>query len=147
MNIICRCGKEFKTYPSKVALGRGKFCSKDCAKETLFGHGQKMGKQFEKGKQHPWHTHRSINQSGYIEIYSPNHPFKTKRGYVKEHRLVMEGHIGRYLGKGEEVHHRNENKQDNRIENLELLSHHQHFNLHGPLVLKRWQKHKLALKS
>ena len=67
-----------------------------------------------------WNGGRIIGTKGYIYVYSPNHPNKVKKVYVAEHRLVMEKHIGRYLLKSENVHHKNGNKQDNRIENLEL---------------------------
>jgi len=63
-----------------------------------------------------------INVGGYIYIKVKDHPNKTKDGYVAEHRLVVEKSIGRYLKKHEIVHHVNENKQDNRIENLRLLA-------------------------
>jgi len=67
-----------------------------------------------------WKGGRIINSQGYVLIYKPKHPFCTRDGYVREHRLVMEEHIGRYLEPNEIVHHKNGNIKDNRIENLEL---------------------------
>lgn len=79
-----------------------------------------------------WKGGKIIDRN-YIYIWKPNHLFATKKGYVREHRLVMEAHIGRYLTKDEDIHHINGNKKDNRIENLELFeSHSDHIkNGHG----------------
>lgn len=65
-------------------------------------------------------------------ILAPQHPSADPRGYVYEHRLVMEQSIGRYLDTGEVVHHINRVRDDNMINNLQLFaSHSDHMKLHA----------------
>ena len=51
----------------------------------------------------------------------PDSPRANQDGYVPEHRYVAESAMGRYLETGEQVHHINLEKLDNRIENLAVL--------------------------
>lgn len=62
-----------------------------------------------------------IIQEGYRYILCPNHPkAHHKGGYVAEHVLIMELMIGRFLKTGEIVHHRDEDRLNNKPENLRL---------------------------
>ena len=74
------------------------------------------------GSNHPNWKGGRVRHGKYIIIYSPDHPNKSNHGYVFEHRLVMESIIGRYLTDTEKVHHINHISDDNRPENLELMS-------------------------
>lgn len=100
-----------------------------------------------------WIGGRRKTKYGYWIIHSPNHPYVDKTGCVRENRLVMEKYIGRFLLPNEIVHHINGNKDDNRIENLELTTQSKHATFHWKLYWtpkhrkERNKKYKLAFKK
>ena len=118
------CKKEIWVWPSWTKKGYGKYCSRKCHGISRVGKpgwnkGQKWPERSGKNH-HNWKGGR-CREGGYIHIYSPDHPFCTRHKYVKEHRLVVEKHLKRYLTKKEIVHHINGITDDNRLENLMLF--------------------------
>lgn len=67
---------------------------------------------------------------GYLKVKVKEHPAMDKRSYVLLHRLVMEEHLGRYLKNDEYVHHKDGNKLNNDISNLELIYPQEHSKAH-----------------
>ena len=110
-----RCQKHYKVPKNmlhpKRSSGPRRFCSNVCKVEYW----RENGKPQE-------HRAPHRNSAGYIYLYAPLHPSVQGKKYrrVAEHRLVLEKVLGRYLAPGENVHHLNGIRDDNRPENLEL---------------------------
>jgi len=63
-------------------------------------------------------------------VYAPDHPRAGKKKAIKRAQFIMEHYMGRFLEPGEVVHHINQDKSDDRLENLQLMSREEHSSLH-----------------
>jgi hypothetical protein len=77
-----------------------------------------------------WKIEKIVSKGDYNYAIVRDHPNRTKNDYVLEHRIVVENHLGRLLEPDEIVHHINEDKKDNRMENLEVMSKKEHTSHH-----------------
>lgn len=106
-------------------LRLGKHLSVETRKKISLNHSNTFGEKNPK-----WNGGR-VKSKGYVLLYKPEHPFANKKGYVQEHRLVIEEANKITLLPMALVHHKNGIKDDNRLENLEVLSKTEHMRLHA----------------
>lgn len=76
--------------------------------------------------------------AGYVLESCQSHPRASRRGFVLQHRLVMEEHLHRFLTEEEVVHHLNQDRADNRLENLQLMLLGEHQRHHGRTRPRKW---------
>lgn len=133
-----------KVPVEKLCLGcnRGFFHSLERVKTCSVKCGAIVRGAARTGKNHPgWKGGSYIDKDGYKMILSTDHPNRHSNNYVAEHHLIMEKMIGRFLRKGEVVHHWDLNRLNNEPENLCLFkSQKAHRELHGFA-----QKHNLKV--
>lgn len=88
-----------------------------------------------------------INYQGYLEVFEPQHPLAKKNGYVRQHRMIALD-AGLLTDPSMEVHHKNGIKTDNRLENLEIITHAEHTRRHWKgTKRKEWTPERRAAKS
>lgn len=110
----CKCGAIFNAVGKHLKNGSCRSCGCikiEASKKNLPDNRKPIGYK------------RKVSK-GYIEI-------KTESGFVREHVYVMEKHLGRKLESDEIVHHRDGNKENNNILNLEVMRHGQHTTIHN----------------
>lgn len=136
------CGGGFDV--PKCHVSRRRFCSHKCRENSPAYQSEKSLRNSGDGNG-MWKGGRVAHSDGYLYLHSPHHPFASN-GYVFEHRLVMEGwlrdnqpespflvclgdHL--YLSPDFVVHHRDENKANNHIKNLECMTPAEHRRHHS----------------
>ena len=144
------CGDEFLTYPSQNLTHCSRICcEKSLRQQTI--HRKTRRCIICRTEFVPKHTKSPglycsykcsgianrmpfVMRSGYKWICVPDHPHCTKQGYYPEHKLIMEKHLGRILEPHERVHHINHIRDDNRLENLMLMTASSHSSHHAKMI-------------
>jgi transcriptional regulator with XRE-family HTH domain len=101
--IVCQKEIEYFSYKKK-------YCSKDCMSTHMVKQNTK-----EIGA-------LKTDAFGYIKQKVDKDYLGNLKGWVYQHRYVMEQFLGRPLTNEENIHHKNGDRSDNRLENLELWS-------------------------
>jgi hypothetical protein len=120
------CGRDFKVHVCTLKRGSGKYCSIKCRPYAGAGNPK-------------WRGGRIKDGSKRTMVYAPGDPNATMMGgkYAYEYRLVAAQKLGRPLRSDEIVHHINGDSNDNRPENLEVMSQSEHIKAHGLPLRKR----------
>lgn len=121
------CGRAFR--PPRAS---SRFCSRPCARTINGGRNSKTESWW-------------VNSRGYLEgrIWVDGRQVR-----VKHHRYVMEQHLGRPLGRHEDVHHKDGNRLNNDLANLEVLPHAEHARVtNGERVYRRGYRLTLSAEE
>lgn len=117
---------------SLLPLARKWHTSRNRLRRLLTEAGRTVEPRPAKGARHAaWKGGRGLDTKGYVSVLlRPDDPLwcmANRKGRVLEHRLVMARHLGRPLVDTETVHHKDGNKENNLIQNLQLRTAN-----HGP---------------
>jgi len=110
---VCKnCDKHYNVYATrKKHKNWSGYCADCCRSSNVLGHLHDKMPSFSTVKS---------NSSGYVKIKIPAHPHANSFGWVLEHRWVMEKRMRKFLRPSDVVHHINEKRDDNRVENLRV---------------------------
>lgn len=139
------CHKKFHVKESRKNKCKNNYCSRDCFRlakmEYMKGEGNhQYGLKGDLNSS--WKKDKRITNYGYNKIRVLDHPFKDCDDFVFEHRLIAEKHLlneensveinGKlYLKPDLVVHHKDGNKLNNDVSNLEIMTLSEHTKLHA----------------
>jgi len=143
--IVCKaCGVTF--FEHTCHAYRRTYCSMEC-RNTHSEYLQKLSARSSGSGNGMWNGGIAKHSDGYVYEKAPAHPF-SNRDYVLQHRLVMERHLREYypvskclvkiagqvyLDPTYCVHHRDLDKANNTLENLQVLTYSEHQKIHAAM--------------
>lgn len=145
-NCICPiCNKKFHLAENRLKKYNLHYCSRECHRlaKKEYMKGDKNHQYGLKGEKNAsWKSDKRITNYGYVKIRDLQHPFKDCDGFVFEHRLVAEKYLlneensieingKKYLKPEFTVHHIDENKLNNKPNNLEIMTFKKHCGFHA----------------
>jgi hypothetical protein len=133
-----QCGRTFHAPQWKLndtARRQGTYCSNECRWASMRGK-PNWRRDAER---------KLVHKAGYLLVWAPDHP-RAHNGRVFEHILVMEAKLGRALRPEEFVHHKDENKQNNHPDNLEIKDNPEHARWHMRNDPARQRKPRVTLQ-
>jgi hypothetical protein len=140
------CGKLHPVTPSDQAkMVHESCCSMECMaiyRQTIYL-GANNPNYNNRGSKNPiWKSDEKISTYGYKMIRLPDHPFANCDGFVFEHRYIAEQYLltpettviidgKKYLSPDFIVHHKDGNKLNNSVDNLQVMTLAEHTRLHS----------------
>lgn len=144
-NVECSfCNKKYYLKPSHLNKIKNPCCSYECSRQLrkITMKGENNHQYGLKGNLNAsWLSDEKITNYGYKKIRVINHPFKDCDDFVFEHRLIAEKFMlddtnsviidgQRYLKPDLIVHHKDKNRLNNSVNNLEIMTLNDHTSLH-----------------
>lgn len=122
--IPCKtCQKIIYRYPILIKKIKNSFCSRKCF--------YKYPHYWQREENHYLWKGGQIKINGYIYILKKNRP-KIGGKYIKRSRLLIEKYIGRKLKRSEIIHHIDNNKTNDTINNIKITTISNHGKIHRP---------------
>ena len=138
------CGKLVHRKPNELQKNKNIFCSTDCMNKWKSAAylGENNHQYGLKGSANAsWRSGEHISSYGYKLIRVLDHPFRNSDDMVFEHRLVAEKYLltdectvvidgKKYLSHDYIVHHKDHNRLNNNVENLQIMTRSEHTKMH-----------------